>query len=739
MLRFSTFRLVPLCSLSGICSAFSSNRHEKTFQQKLKGSSGAVNKEYVVLDDFSKSDFVKLFKSKQHIQNCTLRVIGTGSNGIIPSFLISCMGQNYLFNCGESFGRLKGVFKEDTVLFFTQANWENMEGCLAFCKNFDFNLKYFGPSKCALFADIISKFGVTNMLKSDSSGYCGDQIRISVINLAVPSNSQHVVAYSCKVSDSPGKFNAEKAAELGVPSGPACRLLVEGRSIITKAGNAVHPSQVVGEPSKGPSFLVVDCPDKFFLEEVCSHHKLQPEWFKEEGEWVKLIVHITPLHILQNDQYCRWMANFGVGVDHLFLHSSVCPGEVSLRPAMSFSMPFHLMNPEVYHFPLIPNEKKISLKELNVIKYLKEDSLIVGQVDLKYHMLKSKVTVDFSETLEPLKNYLKTNYDSLRSFGGLYSQIKMYHRSISKGISWGKRDLVHHPISASLEHSNDCMVTFLGTSSSRSSAIRNVSGILLQTIDDGNLLFDCGTGTLQQLYRCYGKIKAHAILRNLRTIFISHMHADHCLGIFAILLAVKESRRISDPPVAIIGPNNFFSILHKWNHNSLFQKLDFSVIKSCNLVQDSYQQMKLNLRTVRVNHIDGSYAVILSRGNDWSIVYSGDTTPCYNLVKEGKDATLLIHEGTFSGRFIDRAKKFHHSTFSGVVDISKRMNAESTIVTHFSTRDPLHSLQLNCSAAGIIPAVDFMSVKISDLHKHKLDSVESRKVFNSIVRWIIQS
>lgn len=40
------------------------------------------------------------------------------------------------------------------------------------------------------------------------------------------------------------------------------------------------------------------------------------------------------------------------------------------------------------------------------------------------------------------------------------------------------------------------------------------------------MLLDCGEGTYGQLYRHYGS-ELTDILRQLKCIFISHMHADH--------------------------------------------------------------------------------------------------------------------------------------------------------------------------------------------------------------------
>lgn len=48
------------------------------------------------------------------------------------------------------------------------------------------------------------------------------------------------------------------------------------------------------------------------------------------------------------------------------------------------------------------------------------------------------------------------------------------------------------------------------------------------------MLLDCGEGTLGQMRRRWGS-ELPKIYAQLRMIFVSHMHADHHLGLSAIL------------------------------------------------------------------------------------------------------------------------------------------------------------------------------------------------------------
>ena len=54
----------------------------------------------------------------------------------------------------------------------------------------------------------------------------------------------------------------------------------------------------------------------------------------------------------------------------------------------------------------------------------------------------------------------------------------------------------------------------------------------------------------------------------------------------------------------------------------------------------------------------------------------------------GKGASLLIHEATFEDDLLALAKERRHCTTQEAIGIAQKMNAEFTILTHFSQRNP---------------------------------------------------
>jgi ribonuclease Z len=107
-----------------------------------------------------------------------------------------------------------------------------------------------------------------------------------------------------------------------------------------------------------------------------------------------------------------------------------------------------------------------------------------------------------------------------------------------------RRNVANDPRSTVTETKpgDDITVTTLGTGSAIPSKYRNVSATHLDIPGVNGVLLDCGEGSLGQLRRRFGPEGTRRILEELRMIYISHMHADHHLGLNAIL---REKVKVS--------------------------------------------------------------------------------------------------------------------------------------------------------------------------------------------------
>lgn len=90
-------------------------------------------------------------------------------------------------------------------------------------------------------------------------------------------------------------------------------------------------------------------------------------------------------------------------------------------------------------------------------------------------------------------------------------------------------------------------ILFLGTSSGAPTNKRNVSGTALITGHERDwILVDCGEGTQHQI------LNTPLSLNTLSTICITHVHGDHCFGLFGLLASAGMGNR--QTPLLIVAP-----------------------------------------------------------------------------------------------------------------------------------------------------------------------------------------
>ncbi len=102
-------------------------------------------------------------------------------------------------------------------------------------------------------------------------------------------------------------------------------------------------------------------------------------------------------------------------------------------------------------------------------------------------------------------------------------------------------------------------LVILGNSSATPTLNRFPSAQYLHALDH-HILIDCGEGTQMQMQRY--KIKKSKI----KHIFISHIHADHMLGLPGLLFSMNLMQRTET--LNIYGPNTLFEILDLFLKNT---------------------------------------------------------------------------------------------------------------------------------------------------------------------------
>ena len=678
-----------------------------------------------------------LGRSRQLSNFCELFVLGTGSSEMSPSLCLSTGSGRYLFNCPErsllSFASHSIKPSSLNHIFLTKSSWENMGGIfsmlVAMSPKSSHSPVVTGPSDLIDLQNLTKSFvGFKDNQIMTFTPNCDkpttlkfNDINVTAVELQPSTSckavSKSIVAYVIQLPTLRGKVDMKKATELGVLPDQHFKALLNGVSVTNINGSTVYPHQVLNSKQIGQQALVLQCPAPEFLESITTHPflnapKLEPV----------VVVHITPKVVFETTLYKQWIKQFHQ-CQHILLHPDFCPSEMAVKSGLDSSVLLHLVEPNIFNLPTTVCHKE-SLSPAF------DSSMIIGECSMTFHIRPSTrfgVDNNFSaKTSNSSINDVLNNFmldlqfiDSLEKYPALKSNFNDL-------LSHAKNNLLteyREKLTKKLFSSSGTKITFLGTGASISTTVRNVSSILLHLPSGAYILLDAGEGTLSQLYKCFGSTFADEVLLNLKCIFVSHMHNDHHLGITGILQRIKHlnGSSINYDKVLVVGPR----LLSAWllNYSSKFGSLRFRFI-AVDKKTISLPCLHLEMEFVPVCHPMHSHGIILHYKDKWKLVYSGDTRPCLDLVRAGKDASLLIHEATFDDSMQDDAIAKLHSTKSEAIQVGCHMNAAFLILSHFSQR---YGMRHDCSyfsanlfkslPSNVAVAYDFMTIDINELHK----------------------
>lgn len=739
--------------------------------------------------------------------NSHIQILGTGANELAPSFYLFTDSKRYLFNCGENLQRLRTEFRLPLTklhsVFVTSVSWRNLGGLPGMVMSLRdqgvTSLSIYGSELVEEFAEATRYFVGRKKIKlvtpwcTDSEGkpqktemdnlYKDENLQIKTVQLysskrssplksdssdsssdegetsspkpkrrkLVPSSSNSTAAFVCKLCDVPGKFDAQRARELGVPPSPLFKKLRNGESVVSSNGTVVHPHEVLGTPNVGPVMIVIECPDESYVSSVVSSPALQSQFFSITNQPVPLIVHMSPKNIFKNKSFCKWMASFGPDTKHLILNEDMCSWEYALRRSMKIQVPLCLLNPSVHHPLVVGESSNCSVTDtLDNFDLIPKESVIYGQTLLKFHLKPTlKIGVDDSSVLKSLSDEYDKCLKYIQSNKLIVNAILKSRRATPHSSLDRKEVFVapSSPLVPKLDDSDDALVTFLGTGSAAPTSYRNVTGILIQTPADGNVLLDCGEGSLSQIYKCFGRQAGDQIVKDITGVFISHIHGDHHLGVISVLMRIKELKGSESSPKTspiIIGPRIYGNWLKKYRkncHNVGFRFMNCECLLESDKMSDLAKKVfggslkEIQFGTVPVIHCASAFGVVLKHSSGWKIVYSGDTRPCQDLVEAGRYATLLIHEATFEDSMLQDAKEKLHCTIGETLKISDQMKSSYMLMTHFSSRYPrIPSVLMDDrihNKVGI--AFDCMSIRLKELHTLHSYLPPMKDIFSQVV------
>ena len=296
-------------------------------------------------------------------------------------------------------------------------------------------------------------------------------------------------------------------------------------------------------------------------------------------------------------------------------------------------------------------------------------------------------------------------------------------------------------------------ITFLGTSASRPTVGRNVSAISVQREGD-LMLWDCGEGTQRQMMR-YGTGFA------VGSIFITHLHADHYLGLIGLCRTMALQDRVE--PLQVYGPPGSGPHLREALHLGV-ARVGFPVEVVELSPGDRVEREEYDVAAFQVRHgvsavgyvlaehdrpgrfdVERARALGIPEGPLYGrlhagetvevegrrvgpdelvgpprpgrrVVYTGDTRPLDSTVELARRADVLIHDATFGEEDAERAHQTFHTTARGAAEVARRAEVRRLFLTHLSARYSANPVPLEQEARQVFPgaqvAHDGLSIEI---------------------------
>ncbi len=241
-------------------------------------------------------------------------------------------------------------------------------------------------------------------------------------------------------------------------------------------------------------------------------------------------------------------------------------------------------------------------------------------------------------------------------------------------------------------------------------------------------LIDCGEGTQMELRK--HKVKFNQI----KHIFISHLHGDHCFGLIGLISTFRLLNREAE--LHIYGPKGIkdlitlqlklskswidfklvFNELTSLDSELIFEDdkiaihtipLDHRVYTNGFLFKEKAFDRKLLIDKAEEKHIDVAYYRKLKQGADVlntkgelisnadvtiegvpskSYAFCSDTAYREDIVPIINNADVLYHESTFLEAHASLCAKTKHSTAKQAAEIAKKANVGTLILGHYSSR-----------------------------------------------------
>lgn len=557
----------------------------------------------------------------------------------------------------------------------------------------------------------------------------------TVDKLPPTSPSNEAVCYIVRNHDIRGKFDPAKAQALKVPKGPAYASLTRGESVQSQDGQTVTPEMVLGPARLGKGVAIMDVPSAEYVEDVVN----RPEWKSPTVMTeLKAFIWILGPGVGDHPKLREFVASMS-HCKHTVSSTDYCPNYLALSSAAESAIRLARLKGDSYSIPVHDNA---TLPQRGLVSV--SDAPSVSLDNLPFEPIKPGLVIDMEPEFKLNKDDVMKPLNTAETISRIPYSVEKRMAVIRSRVAKPAFQNKLADIRKELPGRNAEIIA-LGTGSSAPSKYRNVSATLVHAPGYGYYLLDCGENTLGQLKRVFEPEKLREVLQNLRMIWVSHLHADHHLGTATVIKAwyrevygpdvqppsapendlakILEEKRlfvVSDEmmiawleeyaavedygfnkivPLCAFPESTGTSITTKFAHRHsrngcapygrdkpFRTTLDFND-DSSPLTPLLKKAVGLDdLLTTRVKHCRGALAMSMVFPDGFKVSYSGDCRPSDKFASIGKDSTVLIHEATFQDDMVGSALAKRHSTAAEALEVGRRMQARSILLTHFSQR-----------------------------------------------------
>ncbi len=342
-------------------------------------------------------------------------------------------------------------------------------------------------------------------------------------NLPSTKPSSTSMSYIIRNHRQRGTFLPAKAKELNVEQGRLWSQLASGLNVQSMDGVTIEPGMVLEEGREGAGVAVIDLPSTDYVDNLVN----RPEWKVDRiMTGVGAIIWLLGPDVGRN-QTLRKFIHGRSDLKHVISSQDYCPNYLSMESSATVAIRLNQIDPSHYAIPVhdninLPQPGQPPIEAGLPVDYIQaQRGLVINTGPL--FQIQGTDSVPDLDTAAVLK---ETPEDVLELAKAAREEIA----SESMAIGSSEKSLP----------SQDAEIICLGTGSALPSKYRNVSATLLRVPGYGSYLLDCGENTIGQLKRIYNPPELAEVLRDLKLIWISHLHADHHLGTASVIKAWFE-------------------------------------------------------------------------------------------------------------------------------------------------------------------------------------------------------